>query len=210
MIRHSLCCVAVAATSPSHELQPLFKAIRVAETGGSLDSTSAGGDHGRSIGPYQISRKYRMDSGMDGTRESCRDAAVAERAMFSYWRRHCPEALRRQDFAVLARVHNGGPRVATREPRLAFGTSSDTLFATIPRKPVDRSSGETTDRPRLEESWFEARLAATRKANRQLIKSHQRVMKPAPRSRNVALHRCSRTADGASWGAICQAQRNRF
>lgn len=109
MIPLILCGVVVSATPPADDLRPLLDAIRMTETGGTSDSANAAGDHGRSIGPYQISRKYWIDSGAGGTWETCRNAAVAERTMISYWRRHCPNALRQRSWEVLARVHNGGP-----------------------------------------------------------------------------------------------------
>ena len=97
--------------SPASEanLAPLFHAIRVVETGGETRPERAVGDGGRSRGPYQISRAYLADSGMSGDWSRCHEQIFSELVMLSYWRRHCPQALRDRDFETLARVHNGGP-----------------------------------------------------------------------------------------------------
>ncbi len=91
------------------DMRPLFDAIRHVETGGSSDPANAVGDGGRSVGPYQIRREYWRDSGIPGKYAWVRNVRYAELVMLNYWRRHCPEALRRGDWQTLARVHNGGP-----------------------------------------------------------------------------------------------------
>ena len=91
-------------------LQPLLDAIRQVETGSHPDPANALGDGGRSLGPYQISRAYWKDSGVPGHYEMVRYRPYAERVIKAYWRRHCPRALARLDFQVLARTHNGGPQ----------------------------------------------------------------------------------------------------
>lgn len=93
-----------------HELRPLFRAIRTVETSGTTAPDQAVGDKGRSIGPYQITRAYWMDSGVGGQWTWCRNHAYSEAVMSAYWKRHCPDALRRRDTQVLARIHNGGPK----------------------------------------------------------------------------------------------------
>jgi hypothetical protein len=95
-------------------LRPLFRAIRAVETSGMAAPDRAVGDQGRSIGPYQISRAYWVDSGVGGEWTRCRSHAYSEAVMSAYWQRHCPDALRRRDLEVLARVHNGGPKGHTK------------------------------------------------------------------------------------------------
>lgn len=68
------------------------------------------GDSGRAIGMYQIHHAYWKDSGMPGRWEDCRDPAYSQRVVMAYWKRYCPDALRRGDLEVLCRVHNGGPQ----------------------------------------------------------------------------------------------------
>lgn len=110
------CVVLVLATaslgqSPAQDVQlrVLFDAIRTVETGGEERPEQAVGDGGRSLGPYQISRKYLADSGVSGDWRRCRDVRFSETVMLAYWKRHCPEALRTRNFEILARIHNGGP-----------------------------------------------------------------------------------------------------
>jgi len=96
------------------ELRPLFLAIRAVETSGMAAPHRAVGDQGRSIGPYQITPAYWADSGIGGKWMWCRSHAYSEAVMSAYWQRHCPDALRRRDSQVLARIHNGGPRGQTK------------------------------------------------------------------------------------------------
>lgn len=90
-------------------MRPFLSALRTVETGGIARPGDAVGDRGRSIGPYQISRAYWVDSGVVGSWERCRERWFAEAVMTAYWKRHCPDALRSRDFETLARIHNGGP-----------------------------------------------------------------------------------------------------
>jgi predicted chitinase len=80
------------------------------------------GDHGRSRGPYQISRLYWADGGGDPRRYD-RDVWSAEtsrRVVVGYWRRYCPAALEAGDLETLARVHNGGPHGAAKVATLEY------------------------------------------------------------------------------------------
>lgn len=104
-----VCFVSSTLLVNTGELRPLFEAIRKVETGGSGWNPNILGDNGKSLGPYQISRAYWMDTRMRGEWTKCHQGAYAEAVMLAYWRRHCPNALTRRDFEFLARVHNGGP-----------------------------------------------------------------------------------------------------
>ena len=90
--------------------QRFFSALRKVETG---DSPNGGrhavGDHGKSLGPYQIQKRYWRDSGVRGRYENVRSPQYAERVMTAYWEKYCPKALQRGDYRTLARIHNGGP-----------------------------------------------------------------------------------------------------
>ena len=91
------------------DLRPLFEAIREVETGGEKNPSTAVGDHGCSVGPYQIGRLYHQDAWR--TRRGyarVREREYAERTMVGYWRRYDPQALEGGDFEKLARLHNGG------------------------------------------------------------------------------------------------------
>ena len=87
-------------------------AIRVVETGGwKNDGIGAVGDHGNSIGPYQIQRAYWLDANIAGTWEQCStDVAYSERVMLAYFKRYAKTALENEDWEKLARIHNGGPK----------------------------------------------------------------------------------------------------
>ena len=82
-----------------------FAALMSMESGGDCNAV---GDGGRSIGPYQISRAYWIDSGVPGRWKDVRDPKYAERVMRAYWRRYCPRAVESRDWRTMARVHNGG------------------------------------------------------------------------------------------------------
>lgn len=98
----------------------LFLAIRMVETGSHAEPHNALGDGGKSLGPYQISRKYLADSGLRGHWTRCSDRKYAEAVMLAYWRRHCPEALKNRDYQTLARVHNGGPMGHRKSSTLSY------------------------------------------------------------------------------------------
>lgn len=106
--------ILASPAAAKNDLRSLFDAIRKVETGGHVDPGSASGDGGRSLGPYQISRAYWKDSGVAGRYEMVRSRSYAERVMIAYWKRYSPRSLKRCDSQTLARIHNGGPKGATR------------------------------------------------------------------------------------------------
>jgi len=108
MILKCLICFVTVHVAAGDELRPLLRAIRAVETAGS-GSGRAVGDRGRSIGPYQISYSYWVDSRIRGTWERCHGRAYSEAVMLAYWKRHCPDAVRQRKFEALARIHNGSP-----------------------------------------------------------------------------------------------------
>jgi hypothetical protein len=61
------------------------------------------------IGRYQISYAYWKDSNTPGQWSDVSDAKYAELVMLNYFRRFAALALRREDYQILARIHNGGP-----------------------------------------------------------------------------------------------------
>jgi muramidase (phage lysozyme) len=89
-------------------MDSFFNAIAEVE---SHHNDSAVGDNGASIGRYQIQYNYWFDARMSyGTHEDCIKPEYARKVMLRYWARYVPQALARQDFEVLSRVHNGGPK----------------------------------------------------------------------------------------------------
>ena len=83
----------------------LFSAIAQVETNGNPRVGKAG-----EIGTYQIRECYWIDSNISGNFQQCWDDEYAERVMWAYWLRYCPDACRTFDFETMARIHNGGPK----------------------------------------------------------------------------------------------------
>lgn len=103
-------------------LDTLITAIRAVETGG---KPAKDGDSGRSIGALQISRAYwhdaiEFDPSIGGCYADCRDFAYARRIFTAYMRRYCQAALDSGDWETVARIHNGGPRGATKNATLSY------------------------------------------------------------------------------------------
>lgn len=100
------------------DTRKFLDAIRRVETG-SLpnDGRGAVGDKGASIGPYQIQKGYWSDARMKlGRYEDCStDAAYSEQVMLGYFARYASKALEAKDWETLARVHNGGPKGASKK-----------------------------------------------------------------------------------------------
>lgn len=91
-----------------------FHALRVVECGDRDNPPD--GDGGRAIGPYQIWDVYwadavEADPSIRSIRyQDCRDRDCAAMVVGAYLRRYAPKAWDAQDWEVLARIHNGGPR----------------------------------------------------------------------------------------------------
>lgn len=104
------------------QLRPLLDAIRQVESGG---DDAAVGDGGKAIGAYQIWKVYWQDAtewctALKGTWADCYERQHAERIVVAYWHRYARTALRNGDHETLARIHNGGPRGATKRATEAY------------------------------------------------------------------------------------------
>lgn len=104
------------------ELRPFLDAIASVESGA---DDSAVGDNGKAIGRYQVWRVYWQDAlqacpELKGSYKDCVDKDYAERVMCAYLLRYCPKAVGAKDYQVLARIHNGGPRGATKRATLPY------------------------------------------------------------------------------------------
>ena len=133
VIRILVYLVLTGDVTQADDLAPFFKALRCVETGEVAQPRDAVGDGGRSIGPYQISRAYWADSGVRGDWTRCKDRAYAEMVMLAFWKRYCPEALRRREFETLARVHNGGPGGLQKAATLPYWKKLQMQLAQEPR-----------------------------------------------------------------------------
>lgn len=105
------------------DTRKFLDAIRRVETGG-LPNAGKGavGDKGASIGPYQIQRAYHADARMkSGKYEDCSAShSYSEQTMLAYFARYAPKALESKDWQTLARVHNGGPKGASKKATEAY------------------------------------------------------------------------------------------
>jgi len=86
----------------------------------SNNNDEAIGDKGKAIGRYQIWEIYWKDAltyapKIEGTYQDCRTKDYAERVLIAYMMRYARKALQDNDLETLARVHNGGPKGATKQ-----------------------------------------------------------------------------------------------
>ena len=111
------------ADKTSRELGRFLDALRQVETGGQPnEGRGAKGDNGKSLGPLQIQKAYWLDARMpDGKWEDClTDIGYSRRVVLAYARRYAPRALDASDWETLARVHNGGPKGASKKATLGY------------------------------------------------------------------------------------------
>ena len=67
------------------------------------------GDGGLARGPLQIHRVYWIDAQIMGRYEQVDSLRYATKTLVNYMLRYCPDALFRDDWETMARIHNGGP-----------------------------------------------------------------------------------------------------
>jgi hypothetical protein len=102
-----LAALAHAAPPPA-----FFKALHQVETGGRAGAIV--GDNGRALGPLQIHRPYHKDSKVAGDYTKVADYDYSVRVVSAYLKKYAPQAWERGDVVTLARIHNGGPRGASK------------------------------------------------------------------------------------------------
>lgn len=121
------------------DLRKLLDAIRLVESGGvPNEGTEATGDTGKALGPYQIWKSYWQDAydkdkSLGGVYEDVKKKDYAERVIVAYWKRYCSAALgdptTLDNKEILARVHNGGPKGATKSGTLNYWTKVKGVLA---------------------------------------------------------------------------------
>ena len=124
MIAALLAAALVVPPPAGTDTRRILDALRQVETGGSRDPDRAVGDDGRALGAYQIHRVYWLDAvehnpslvANGETYDSVRDRAYARRVVMAYWSRYAKS----WDSETLARVHNGGPKGATKRATLGY------------------------------------------------------------------------------------------
>ena len=116
-------------TSKTYGWKDLLPAIRMVETGGSpKGGLGAIGDNGNAFGPYQIWKIYHKDAAtrdktLNNYRRCLNSKSYSERVIKAYMKRYASAAARRLDqgkatrgdLETVARIHNGGPRGATKD-----------------------------------------------------------------------------------------------
>ena len=109
----ALCATAHAAPPPS-----FFRALHVVETSGRTGPIL--GDGGKALGPLQIHKAYHADARIGGDYSRCADLDYSRRVVTAYLQRYAPQAWASGDVTTLARIHNGGPRGATKPATVAY------------------------------------------------------------------------------------------
>ena len=109
----ALCATAHAAPPAS-----FFRALHIVETSGRTGAII--GDNGRALGPLQIHRAYHADARIGGDYARCADLDYSRRVVTAYLQRYAPQAWAAGDVVTLARIHNGGPRGASKPATVAY------------------------------------------------------------------------------------------
>jgi hypothetical protein len=104
--------LALTLTAQAAPDASFFRALHIVETGGKLGPTI--GDNGKALGPLQIHRAYHADSRVAGDYSRCADLEYSKKVATAYLKRYAPQAWAAGDIETLARIHNGGPKGATK------------------------------------------------------------------------------------------------
>jgi hypothetical protein len=99
------------------KIQPFLDAVAQVE---SLGCDNVVGDKGKAIGRFQIWQIYWQDAlaycpKIGGQYKDCTQKLYAERVVVAYLLKFARKAVDAKDWQTLARIHNGGPRGATKE-----------------------------------------------------------------------------------------------
>lgn len=118
MIRAAL-FLALAITAQAAPPESFFRALHLVETGGKRGPIL--GDNGRALGPLQIHKSYHTDSRVAGDYSRVADLDYSKRVVSAYLQRYAPAAWKSGDVTTLARIHNGGPRGASKPATINYG-----------------------------------------------------------------------------------------
>jgi len=110
----------IALTATAHSAPPdsFFRALHIVETSGRTGAIL--GDNGKALGPLQIHRGYHADARIGGDYARCADLDYSRRVVSAYLQRYAPAAWAAGDVITLARVHNGGPRGASKQATVNY------------------------------------------------------------------------------------------
>lgn len=117
-MKHLLAFLAFTAAAHAAPPDSFFRALHLVETGGRHGPIL--GDNGRALGPLQIHRAYHADSRVAGDYLRCADLEYSKRVVSAYLQRYAPAAWAAGDVETLARVHNGGPRGASKVATMSY------------------------------------------------------------------------------------------
>jgi hypothetical protein len=118
-MKSTLLLLALTLTAQAAPDASFFRALHIVETSGKLGPTI--GDNGKALGPLQIHRAYHADSRVAGDYSRCADLDYSKRVVTAYLKRYAPQAWAAGDVEVLARVHNGGLKGATKPATKGYG-----------------------------------------------------------------------------------------
>ena len=111
--------LALAATAQAAPPDSFFRALHIVETSGRTGAII--GDNGKALGPLQIHRGYHADARIGGDYARCADLDYSRRVVSAYLQRYAPQAWAAGDVTTLARIHNGGPRGASKQATINYG-----------------------------------------------------------------------------------------
>ena len=118
-MKSTILFLALALTAQAAPPDSFFRALHIVETGGKRGAII--GDNGRALGPLQIHRAYHSDSRVAGDYSRVADLDYSKRVVSAYLQRYAPQAWAAGDMVTLARIHNGGPRGASKPATVAYG-----------------------------------------------------------------------------------------
>ena len=119
LLASSLCAQAITLReldAARANLRPFLDALAQVESQGKDDAVV---DNGKAIGRMQIWEIYWKDAmakcpKIGGEYKDCTQKVYAERIVTAYLLRYAKSAVESKDWQTLARVHNGGPKGATK------------------------------------------------------------------------------------------------
>jgi len=119
-MKHLALLLTLAVSAHAAPPASFFRALHVVETGGRTGAIL--GDNGKALGPLQIHKAYHSDARIGGDYSRCADLDYSKRVVTAYLQRYAPAAAwAAGDVVTLARIHNGGPRGASKPATVAYG-----------------------------------------------------------------------------------------
>ena len=118
-MKSAILLLALAVTAHAAPPASFFRALHVVETGGRTGAII--GDGGKALGPLQIHRAYHADARIGGDYSRCADLDYSKRVVTAYLQLYAPQAWDAGDVVTLARIHNGGPKGASKPATVAYG-----------------------------------------------------------------------------------------